>query len=44
MDAARQWVEKKDSQAFEVELNGVIEPLGKRMALTIETACTDDPP
>ena len=44
MDAAREWVEKKDSQAFEVELNGLIEPLGRRMALTIETVCTDDPP
>ncbi|KAK8831043.1 hypothetical protein WA577_007669 [Blastocystis sp. JDR] len=35
MDAAREWVEKKDSQAFEVELNGVIEPNGvyRRSAL-----------
>lgn len=44
MDAAREWVEKKDSQAFEVELNGVIEPLGKGIALTVETECTDDLP
>lgn len=35
-------MEKKDCEAFEVELKGLIEPLGRRMTLTIETVCTDD--